>query len=302
MSDKYIVEKTDLTSVANAIREKNKTNDGLMFPDGFVSAIQAGGGAELNFEVIGSTTQPSNPKENTIWVNTSTEITGWSFSATEPDIPIEGVVWVNIDVNGTHMINAVSKNEIELSIISVKQYISDAWVSKTAYIYISGEWDLLIQYIYNKGNLYLDFTGGFELTAWKINSTTKGATNNVSVSYNTEQIVIKKTGTSSSHDNGSAFTTVNKIDLSAYNTLTAKGRFYAYDSYSISYLRMFVEDSKSTPWINADASKAVSAVNIAQDEMVLDVSGLSGSYYIGFGMYTSEDERIEITIDEMYLT
>lgn len=43
-----------------------------------------GGGDNLNFEVVGGTTQPSNPKENTIWVNTSTDISSWSFSPTYP--------------------------------------------------------------------------------------------------------------------------------------------------------------------------------------------------------------------------
>ena len=44
----------------------------------------AGGGTPLNFKVVGGTSAPSNPKENTIWVNTSTAITSWDFSATEP--------------------------------------------------------------------------------------------------------------------------------------------------------------------------------------------------------------------------
>ena len=41
----------------------------------------AGGGGfvGLNFEIVGGTTQPSNPKENTIWVNTDQEITNWLF-------------------------------------------------------------------------------------------------------------------------------------------------------------------------------------------------------------------------------
>ena len=42
-----------------------------------------GGGAPLNFKVVGGT-KPSNPKENTIWVNTDTAITGWHFGAEEP--------------------------------------------------------------------------------------------------------------------------------------------------------------------------------------------------------------------------
>ena len=44
--------------------------------------ISSGGGLDL--KVIGGTTQPSNPTENTIWVNTDTPINGYAFSATNP--------------------------------------------------------------------------------------------------------------------------------------------------------------------------------------------------------------------------
>lgn len=40
----------------------------------------------LNFNVVGGTSAPSNPSENTIWVNTSTPITSWDISATEPNV------------------------------------------------------------------------------------------------------------------------------------------------------------------------------------------------------------------------
>lgn len=46
----------------------------------------AGGGTSLNFKVVGGTSAPSNPKENTIWVNTSNKITAWAFSADEPNM------------------------------------------------------------------------------------------------------------------------------------------------------------------------------------------------------------------------
>ena len=46
----------------------------------------SGSGAGLNFKVVGGTTQPSNPSENTIWVNTDKEIAGWIFSAKNPFI------------------------------------------------------------------------------------------------------------------------------------------------------------------------------------------------------------------------
>ena len=40
-------------------------------------------GAGLNFKVVGNP-QPSSPSENTIWIDTDSEITSWDFSATQP--------------------------------------------------------------------------------------------------------------------------------------------------------------------------------------------------------------------------
>ena len=44
-----------------------------------------GGNNPLNFNVVGGTSAPSNPKENTIWVNTDREITSWHFGPEEPN-------------------------------------------------------------------------------------------------------------------------------------------------------------------------------------------------------------------------
>jgi hypothetical protein len=39
MVNDYLIDKEDLTTVANAIREKTGSSGDLSFPDGFVSAI-----------------------------------------------------------------------------------------------------------------------------------------------------------------------------------------------------------------------------------------------------------------------
>lgn len=44
------------------------------------------GGNPLNFKVVGGTTEPTNPKENTIWVYTHVGITSWHFGAEEPNV------------------------------------------------------------------------------------------------------------------------------------------------------------------------------------------------------------------------
>ena len=51
-----------------------------------IGRTNVGGGADLNFKVVGGTTEPSNPKENTIWVETEEKIPSWIFSAENPYI------------------------------------------------------------------------------------------------------------------------------------------------------------------------------------------------------------------------
>ena len=89
----------------------------------------AGGGAALNFKVVGGTTEPASPKENTIWVNTDAEITSWIFSATEPENPSEGMVWISTGASSNIVFNALKKNSVMVYPFAASQYISGAWVS-----------------------------------------------------------------------------------------------------------------------------------------------------------------------------
>lgn len=100
----------------------------------------AGGASALNFKIVGGAIQPGNPKENTIWVNTQTEISGWAFSATEPGSPVEGMVWILTGTSSKVEFNVLKKNCVQVYPISAKQYVSGAWVDVTAKSYQGSEW------------------------------------------------------------------------------------------------------------------------------------------------------------------
>lgn len=102
--------------------------------------VVGGGGANLNFKVVGGTTQPTSPKENTIWVNTRTKISEWTFSATQPVNPTDGMVWFSTGKSSSVEFNALKKNRLNVYPISVKQYISGKWTNKTAKTYLNGKW------------------------------------------------------------------------------------------------------------------------------------------------------------------
>lgn len=123
-----------------------------------------GGSGGLNFQVIGGTTAPSNPKENMIWVNTSTKITSYIFSATQPT-GSAGMVWISTGTSSTVEFNALKKNGIQVYPLSAKQYISGAWGDVTAMSYQGGEWVGWITYLYNEGDECTDITGGWSLAS-----------------------------------------------------------------------------------------------------------------------------------------
>lgn len=131
------------------------------------------GGAGLNFKIVGGTTQPASPKENTIWVNTDTAIGEWQFSFTQPTTRADGTalknsdLWVAIDIISNVGFNALKKCKMEIYPVKTMQFITNEWVEKPAKIYIDGNWlDLIgiVDYFYKNGNEYTGITGGWELT------------------------------------------------------------------------------------------------------------------------------------------
>ena len=118
------------------------------------------GGAGLNFNVVGGTAQPTSPKENTVWVNTGTGISSWVFSATQPSSPSAGMVWFQAGTSAPASFNALKKNNITVYPNGCKQYVSGAWVSKTAKTYQSGAWAEWIVYLIKNGDC-ANVTGGW---------------------------------------------------------------------------------------------------------------------------------------------
>lgn len=106
----------------------------------FPGGSSGNSGTDLNFSIVGGTTQPQNPEENTIWVNTDVEITGWVFGATEPENPIEGMVWIKTGPNSDNSFNVIKEEVINVYPIKVSQYVSNSWQDKIANIYQSNEW------------------------------------------------------------------------------------------------------------------------------------------------------------------
>jgi hypothetical protein len=148
------------------------------------------------------------PKENTIWVNTDTAITSWEFSATQPT-GVEGMVWFPTSISSTVSFNALKKNNVTVYPITAKQYVSGAWVDKSAKTYQGGAWVDWRRYLYKTGDQMSNVTGGWTMVK---DSNGTGA-------FNSDHIALGYTGSSSR--NAAAYT-VNKVDTSGFSTLKVK--------------------------------------------------------------------------------
>ena len=103
--------------------------------------------------MVGGTTQPSNPKENTIWVNTDAEVTQWVFGIGAPGA-VEGRVWIKTSTSNTAQFNALKgKNGIWVYPIYAYQYVNGVWVLKPAMIFQGGNWTELERFIFKNGKL-----------------------------------------------------------------------------------------------------------------------------------------------------
>lgn len=123
--------------------------------------VRRGSGAGLNYKVVGGTTQPENPSENTIWVNTDVDITSHIFSATEPESPVEGMVWFNISTSCSAPINVLKKNTMMIYPTVCMQYVGGSWAVKEAKTYQNGVWVDWMVLLYDNGNQFESITGGW---------------------------------------------------------------------------------------------------------------------------------------------
>ena len=236
---------------------------------GEIIILSAEGGGSLNYEVVNGTSTPSSPSENTIWVNTSTAITSHVFSSTKPSSPSAGMVWFNIGTSSPAAMNVLDDDDkLYVYPIGCMQYVSGAWVSKTAKTYIGGAWVDWIAYLYNSGSTYDTLTGGWESFAplqYGLGTATKNTSNlSVSVTSGAEEW------------KSAAFGTTKSINLSSYTKLHITASSASGGS-GDSCTKFGVTDTKDTSSWN-DTPQAV----LKSGENTLDISSVN-SGYIWFG-------------------
>lgn len=225
------------------------------------------GGADINFKVVGGTTQPASPKENTIWVNTSTKISEWTFSATQPVNPTDGMVWFSTGKSSSVEFNALKKNRLNVYPISVKQYISSKWTDKTAKTYQGGKWVDWLTYLYDGGS-----------SGWKVASKGSGWANGT-LSYDKALVL-----TLSSDTTCIAVTTNASVDLTDFKTMRVVVSS-ASTNLSKAYNWIGISNSNDFSWNPESAGSRLPSCVVANKSftasgtITLDITSLNGKYY-----------------------
>lgn len=238
------------------------------------------GGAGLNFKVVGNP-QPTSPNENTIWVNTDTAIDGYSIGTTAPMNPVEGAIWFNTSTTSNAAFNALKKNSLMVYPNSCQQYVSGAWVNKTAKIYQGGTWKDWNVVLFCDGVT----TSGYSITS--INST--NVNQNGYLGY--------------SRSGQSGFAIEPAVNLSAYKTLEVEFEATMVINDGSGHIALGVGLNKT--WQDQGGAQAVKyyksvaskkTETISRMTAKLDISALAGNYYFLATGYASSYSGGGITL------
>lgn len=228
------------------------------------------GGTSLNFKVV-KNQKPVNPSPNTIWLDTDHKINGYSFSATQPENMAEGEVWFAIGADSDIAFSATKKNPVMIYPLFAKQYISGAWIDVTVEIYQDGEWKPWLTELYWFENGTLNSTIGYVLDTgdgadawWTVNSS----------GFKVE---------TPHEDYWSWIRSKNKVDVTNYKTLqfvftTQTGGTATFGLTSKTDCSSFIAKKERT-------TRGAGTVDV-------DVSKVSGTYYIGF--YAEDEGTIAV--------
>jgi hypothetical protein len=202
---------------------------------------------------------------------------------------LDGMVWITTGTSGNVTFNALKKNGIHVYPISAKLFVSGSWVAKTAEIWQSSAWKGWIRHLYNKGDECVSLTGGW--TSYKQGDS----------GYNQGSCVKGTTGITISCNSLQAIATrpVNMIDLTNVSTIELEASNVSISSGNPGILAVSVVKA-SGEFANGSAA---AQMNIdASGKMSLDVSNLSGAYYIIFCAWNwSGSGTIQGTLNEMGL-
>lgn len=146
-------------SVASSTNSDGNTVLTFTHYDGTTTTITLPKGSSLNFNVVGGTTAPASPTNNTIWVKTSATITDWAFGNSNPySSPSAGNVYFRTALSGI-LINVIEDNTINIYLNNAQQYLNGIWTVVECSVYQNGKWVKCVSYLPE-----FTYTGDYKIT------------------------------------------------------------------------------------------------------------------------------------------
>ena len=223
------------------------------------------GSAGTGLTIVSGLTEPVKPKENMIWVKSDKAGKKYVFAEDAPEAPAEGLIWFSATGDGI--------------ITQANVYADGAWNRVDAYMYLSGAWVHIasaVVYLYNKGDTCDAVSGGWEAAAWHINSGAPGSVPNLT--YGDSSLSVSWT-----YGKEGLVNTRASVNLDKIRKICA---VISGNTSNSSYLAVATKAGETGFPQNQKASK-----NLFNGTVELDVSALSGKYFVGFrvrGNFTVE--------------
>lgn len=227
----------------------------------------------LNFTIVGGTTQPTNPEENMIWVNTDTEITTCSIGPRTSETGIEGEIWLVTGLDSSVKFSATKTFFYEVCPVGIKQYINGTWVAKTEfYVYQNNKWVEPIIYLFDNGNQFTRLTGGWTSEGYSYNTNTSRA---ATVDSETNKILCSSSSSPEKNYHGT-LGTANKVKISGRTQMRVVGSLNNY--YSTSINQIGIRENKGN--VSSGNTKRTTITSAGAFDKTIDLTDCDGDYYI----------------------
>lgn len=231
---------------------------------GVISTFPAGGGAKINikaYAVVGNL--PASDKEGAVAIITTTAIGTVYASNSTPSAPVSGDVWVLLGSDNLAEID-LGKNILVPARV-VYQYSGSVWIQLESYVYIGSVWVELTMFVYYYGTFY--HGGSFSRASY--------SGGNCYITLNAGNIQVHVNNDSDNYGRIDGYTT-SAIDLTDISAVKIKYMTPA-DARVANVMRLQVAAVRgSTPTAYVSLARSTNGTG------TLDVSGLSGLYYIGY--------------------
>lgn len=237
-------------------------------------------GVQANFAVIGSTTAPSNPAENTIWVNTDVAVTSGVLSRTKPANPTEGMVWIETGDSSVLSFEALKSEGCLFDTVCplfAKQYASGAWAEVSFMVYLNGEWNEKTPYYYHPT---LRYNGQWKSAAY-VNSGSASTPLTHNIKHNTDNMQATSVGSGT----GLIYND-EQVDFSDLSMLTATISINHPDNVIVELL---VIDKIATGYTQIATIEIPRTGN--EETVTIPLSGVNSKGYIAVKFYANSADR-----------